>query len=350
MLMKFLAAALVAALLVKAYLVVDPASALFGNKIYGEVNVYSSRKEELVRDLFDKFTKESGIKVNFVRDKAAKLISRLQSEGKNTPADLFITSDVGNLEYASELGILAPIKSEILNANIPADYRKKDGTWFGLSLRLRAILYAKDRIVPEQLSTYEDLADPKWQGKILIRSSSNIYNQSLLASLIDANGLEKTEEWARGIVANFARKPQGGDTDQIKAIASGEGDIAIANSYYYGRLIASDKKSDNEIASKVGIFFPNQEGRGVHINISGAGVTKYAANKENAIKLLEFLSSQEAQKIYAERNHEYPVLSIVAKSDIVSAWGEFKKDRLPIDAITKYRSELLKIADRAGWR
>ena len=348
--MRLLAIALLLVISAKAYLYFSPENIDAQAVSKGHVNVYSSRKEILVKELFDEFTDSTGIEVNFVTDDAGKLISRLKSEGENTPADLFLTSDVGNLEFAKDEGLLQPIISKTLNENISSDYRDPDNSWYGLSIRARAIFYSKYRVYKSDLSTYEDLADPKWKGKVLVRSSSNIYNQSLLASMIEANGEEETLNWAKGLVSNFARTPQGGDTDQIRAIASGEGDVAIANTYYYGRLEASEISKDRSDSSKVGIFFPNQDGRGAHVNISGGGVTKYATNREEAIKLLEYLSSKKAQKIYADKNHEYPISVDVPASKIVSSWGGFKKDKLPMESFIKYRKDILKIADKAGWR
>jgi iron(III) transport system substrate-binding protein len=316
----------------------------------GEVNVYSSRKEGLVKGLFDKFTEQTQIKVNFVTDKAKKLISRLQAEGSSSPADVFLTSDVGNLGYAAEQGLLQAVNSSTLNTNVPAKYRDAGNKWFGLSQRVRALFYAKDRVKARDLSSYEALALPEWKGRVVVRSSSNVYNQSLLASILEANGQVLTEAWTEGLVRNFARKPQGGDRDQIKAVASGEADVAIANSYYYARMLNSDDADEKAAAQKVAIFFPNQNGRGTHANISGGGVLTSAKNRDHAIALLEYLSGKEAQKIYADVNHEYPVAQGVALSDTVAAWGDFKRDALPLSALTKYRKEVVKIADRAGWR
>lgn len=314
------------------------------------VNVYSSRKETLTQPLFDEFTAQTGITIRFISDKAGKLISRLKQEGENTPADVFLTSDVANLGYAKSLGLLTPAEPDILHKNIPVEYRDPEGYWFGLTLRARALFYAKDRVKESDLSSYEDLADPYWKGKVLIRSSSNVYNQSLISSMIEAHGKEYTENWAKGLVANFARTPQGGDTDQIKAVAAGEGDIAVANTYYYGRLQASEKPEDQAVVEKVGIFFPNQDGRGAHVNVSGGGIVKYAKHKANAQRLLEFLSNAKAQHIYAEANHEYPVMQGIPASDVADSWGAFKKDALPLASLANYRSDVLKIADRVGWR
>jgi iron(III) transport system substrate-binding protein len=320
-----------------------------------EVNVYSSRHYDADKKLFELFTKQSGVKVNVVEGDIGPLLQRLRSEGRNSPADLLITADVGNLWRAQEAELLQPVKSAALEEVIAERLRDPAGHWFALSMRSRVIMYHKDRVKPEELSTYEALADAKWKGRILVRSSSNVYNQSLLAAMIAANGVEATEAWAKGLAANFARPPKGGDTDQIKALAAGEGDIAIANTYYLGRLVASDKAEDRAIAEKIGVFFPNQTGpnpagRGAHVNISGAGVTKYAPNRDNGVKLLEFLVTPEAQKIFAEGNHEYPVREGVARSAVIVGFGAFKGDSVGLSQLGRHNAEAVKIADRAGWR
>jgi len=243
-----------------------------------------------------------------------------------------------------------PCSLPSVDRNIPERYRDPAGEWFGLSLRARIVFYAKDRVNPAELSTYEALADPKWKGRICIRGSDNIYNQSLLASMIAIHGPVKAEEWAKGMVANFARKPQGGDRDQITAVAAGECDLAIANTYYYGNMITSSKPADKAAAEKVGVFWPNQGDRGAHVNISGGAVTKSARNKDAAIKLLEFLSGDEAQRIYAEVNQEYPVKGGVAWSDLVKSWGTFKADDLNVAALGDNNAAAVKIFDRVGWR
>lgn len=311
-----------------------------------EINVYTARKEELIRELFEEFTKTTGIKINFISDEASKLIARIENEGKATPADLLMTSDIMTLNLAKKKGILAPVRSETLQEAIPKHLRDINSEWFGLTIRARVILYAKDKIQPSEISDYEDLALPKWKNQILIRSSKNVYNQSLVAYMIEARGTEEARGWIRGLVANFARRPQGGDTDQIKALISGEGSIAIANSYYFARLV----ESDEQIAEKVGIIFPNQNNSGTHINISGAAVTKHAKNPENAIKLLEFLVSPKAQYIYAKQNHEYPVLSGVESSAILKSWGSYKADNVSLSKITEHAKTATIIANEADWR
>jgi iron(III) transport system substrate-binding protein len=319
-----------------------------------EVNVYTTRQEVLIRPLLDVFEKESGIRVNVVFAKEG-VIERMKSEGANSPADAILTADVGYILQAKTEGLLQPVQSEVLNAAIPSQYRDPDGTWYGLALRARPIMYAKDRVDPAELSTYEDLADPKWQGKICVRSSSHIYNQSLVSSMIAADGPEKVESWATGFVANLAREPAGGDRDQIKAVAAGECDIAIANTYYLAGMLSGSDAAELEAAQKVAVFWPNQdgpgsEGRGAHVNISGGGVTASAQHVDNAVKLLEFMVSDEAQKIYAEAVNEYPVKPGVPLSAAVAGFGEYKADTLDLAVIGEHNAEAVRIMDRAGWR
>jgi iron(III) transport system substrate-binding protein len=319
------------------------------------VNLYSARHYDTDSALYESFTKKTGIKVNLVEAEADKLIERIKSEGANSPADLIITVDAGNLWRAKEAGILQPISSPVLEAAVPETLRDIDEMWFGLSKRARVILYNKDKVNPAELSTYEALADPKWKGKILVRSSSNVYNQSLVGSMIARHGGQKTEEWARGLVANFARPPEGNDTAQIKAAAAGVGDIAIANTYYVARLMKSNKPEDKAVAEKIGVFFPNKrEGQGgTHVNICGGGVVKTARNKEGAIKFLEHLVSPEAQEIFAKSNNEYPVLATASVDPVVASLGqlgESNSDNTYAAEFGKNNPEALKIMDRAGWK
>lgn len=316
-----------------------------------EVNLYSARKEALIEPLLERFEEQTGIEVNLVTGSADALIERLQVEGRNTPADMLLTVDAGRLHRATEAGLLRATDSEALEDRIPAHLRHPEGRWFGLSKRARVISYSRDRVDPSELSTYEDLADPKWQGRVCIRSSSNIYNQSLLASLIEAHGVEKATEWAEGVVDNMARRPQGGDTDQIRAVASGVCDVAVNNTYYYGRLVNSDDAADREVAEQVGLIFPNQDGRGTHVNVSGAGVTTHASNVDAAEQLLEFLVSDEAQHWYAEVNYEYPVNPDASVSETVEDWGyPFDEDNLNLSRLGELNAEAVKVFDRAGWR
>lgn len=316
----------------------------------GEVNVYSARHYDVDEQLYQTFTQQTGIRVNVIEGEADQLIERIKAEGANSPADVLITVDAGRLWRAQEAGVLQPIRSQVLEAAIPAHLREPEGHWFGLTKRARVLVYSKDRVDPSELSTYEDLADSKWKERLLIRSSSNVYNQSLVGALLAAHGEKVVEDWARGVVANLARPPQGGDTDQIRAVAAGEGDVAVSNHYYLARLINSSKAEDRAVADKVALFFPNQNDRGTHVNISGAGVIKTAPNKENAIKFIEFLASPAAQKIFAEGNFEFPVVEGVEMHPTLAAWGPFKEDELNAAVFGRNNAEALKIMDRVGWR
>jgi iron(III) transport system substrate-binding protein len=289
-----------------------------------EVNVYSSRHYDTDKSLYQTFTQQTGIRVNVIEGGDDELIERIRTEAGNSQADILITVDAGRLWRAQNAGILQPVKSKILEDTVPEYLREPTGLWFGLTKRARVIIYNKSAVKPSELSTYEDLADPKWKGRLLIRSSTNVYNQSLAGSILAAHGEKATEEWARGIVANLARRPQGGDSDQILAVAAGEGDIAVSNTYYFGRIAGSEKPGDKAVTAKVGVFFPNQNDRGTHVNISGAGVLKNAPNKENAVKFLEYLVSPPAQKIFAEGNYEYPVSKDAETSPVIASWGSFK--------------------------
>ncbi len=316
----------------------------------GAINLYSSRHYDTDQALYDSFTKKTGLKVNLIEGKGDELIERIQSEGANSPADVFITVDAGRLGRAQEAGILQPVSSSTLNSKIPANLRSPENLWFGFSKRARVIMYNKDKVKASELSTYEDLATDKWKGKIVIRSSSNIYNQSLIASLIEVHGMSDAESWAKGFVSNFARPPEGNDTAQIKAVAAGIGDVGIANSYYLARLKKSTKAEDKAVAEKVGMFFPNQDGRGTHINISGGGVVKTAPNKEGAIKFLEHLVSSEAQKIFSEGNNEYPVVAGVPVPSVLTTFGEFKTDPTNVAVYGKLNADAIKLMDRVGWK
>lgn len=319
-----------------------------------EVNLYSARKEALIKPLLERFTKETGIEVNLVTGKADALLQRLKTEGRNSPADVLLTVDAGNLHRAKEAGLTQSFESEAVADAVPAQYRDPEGHWTGLSLRARPIMYVKDEVDPSELSTYEALADPKWKGRICIRSSSNVYNQSLVASMIAADGTETTQEWAEGIVENMARPPKGGDRDQIKAAAAGQCDIAIANTYYLAGMLKSDDSSEKEPAEKVAIFWPNQpgagDGRGTHVNVSGATVTAASENTDAAVLLIEFLVSPEAQAWYAEVNGEYPVREGVEISPVLAEWGEFKADDLDLVRLGELNSAALMLMDRAGWK
>jgi len=315
-----------------------------------EVNLYSARKEELIKPLLDRFSAETGITVNLVTGKDDALLERLRAEGRNSPADIFVTADAGRLYRAQKAGVLQPVQSDALNTSIPAHLRDPDGYWYGISLRARPIFYSVERVKPSELSTYEDLADARWKGKICVRSSNNIYNQSLVASMIASEGEEATESWAEGFAKNFARPPKGGDRDQIKAVAAGLCDLAVANTYYYGMMTDSKNSADTEAASRVAIFWPNQSGRGTHVNVSGIAMTASARNRENAIKLMEYLAQPEAQKWYAEVNFEYPVRSDVAWSPLLESWGRFHADNLNLSLLGENNPNAVMLMDRAGWR
>jgi iron(III) transport system substrate-binding protein len=315
-----------------------------------EVNIYNARHYGTDQQLWDGFTKTTGIKVNVVEANHDELIQRLIAEGANSPADLFITVDAGRLALAAEQDLLTPMKSAVLDQAIPAHLRHPDGLWYGLAMRARVLVYDKQRVNPGDLSTYEALADPKFKGKIVVRSSTSVYNLSLLGSIIAADGADKAEAWARGLVANLARPPEGGDTDQIKAVAAGVGDIAISNTYYFARLLASDKPEERAMAEKLAIFFPNQGDRGTHVNISGAGVVKSAPNKDNAIKLIEYLASPEAQRYFADVSLEYPVNPAVKPHPVLASFGAFKQDTLNAATFAANSVEAAKIMDRVGWK
>lgn len=315
-----------------------------------EVNIYTARHYDVDGLLYEKFTEETGIKVNVIEGKAGELIERIKREGESTPADLFITVDGGVLNNAKQEGILQPVESAVIDGQVPAELRDVDNQWIGLSTRARIIAYAKDRVTPEELSTYEDLTNEKWNGKVLIRSSTNMYNQSLLASLIALNGPEQAEEWAKGIVANMARDPEGGDRDQAKAVAAGVGDIAVMNTYYVGQLSVSEDPEEVKVAESIGVFFPNQETTGTHLNISGAGLIKHSQNKENAVKLIEFLTGVEAQSLVSEHNFEFPVNLDAELPELLKSWGEFKAQEIDFAKLGEFNKDAVEMMDRAGWK
>ena len=314
------------------------------------VNIYNARHYGTDRQLWDAFTAETGIQVNVVDGTHEQLIQRMRAEGANSPADLFITVDAGRLAEASRLDLLQPVTSPRLEADVPAHLRDPKGLWYGLAMRARILAYARERVDPSSLSTYEALAEPAFKDKIVVRSSTNVYNLSLIGSLIAADGLEATAQWCKGLVANMARPPEGGDTDQIKAVAAGVGDIAISNTYYLARLAASAKPEDQAIATKLAVFFPNQENRGTHVNVSGAAVLKTAPNKDNAVKLIEYLTSPEAQRYFADVSLEYPVNPKVKPHPVLAAWGEFKQDPLNPTVYAEEAAAASKLTDQCGWR
>ncbi len=314
------------------------------------LNIYTSRHYQTDEAFYEGFTKLTGIEINRIEGKGNALIERLKSEGANSPADVFITVDVALLWRADQAGLFRDTSSEILEKRVPANLRHPNGHWYGFSQRARLIFYNKDVVKAGEIASYEDLADPKWRGKICIRSSSNVYNLSLLSSIIAAKGEAAAEAWAKGVVANFARDPQGGDTDQIKAAAAGECAIAVANSYYYARLLKSTKEANRKIAQSLGVVFPNQDGRGTHVNISGAGVLKSAKHTDHAIRFLEYMTSDEAQRFFADGNNEYPVVAGVPANDALRSLGDFKQDTVAIAALGENQPLAQKIFDRAGWK
>ena len=316
----------------------------------GEVNLYSHRHYDTDQTLYDRFEKQTGIKVNVIQGKADELIARLSREGAASPADILMTVDAGRLVRAQSMGLLKPATSALLQANVPAHLRDPGGHWFGLTQRARVFVYHPDRVAPDELSTYAGLTHPRWKGRILIRSSSNIYNQSLLASIIASEGEAGAAAWAAGVVANMARTPQGNDRDQMKAVAAGEGDLAVVNTYYVGRLIDSDDEYEREVGAQVRVFFPNQEDRGAHVNVSGAGITMSARNRDNAVRLLEFLTAAEAQVKFSAANYEYPVNPAVPPSPLLQSWGGFTADDLPLNRLGELNADAVRVFDRAGWR
>ena len=311
----------------------------------GQVNIYSARHYNTDDQLYDGFTKKTGIRVNLIEGKDDELIERIKSEGVNSPADILMTVDGGRLWRAEQAGIFAPVNSKVLNQKIPANLRDPNNLWFAFSKRARVIMYNKDKVKPTDLATYEDLANPQWKGKILMRSSSNVYNQSLVAGMIEEKGEKATSEWIEGLVANFARPPQSTDTGNIEDVAAGLGDITLANTYYLARY--EDKP---EIFEKIGVIFPNQKDRGTHVNVSGAGLLKNAPDRENAIAFLEYLASPEAQEFFAVQNNEYPVVQGTPLKEVVKSFGEFKDDTTNVAAYGKNNSTAVKIMDRSGWK
>ncbi|MEM7794633.1 MAG: Fe(3+) ABC transporter substrate-binding protein [Cyanobacteria bacterium P01_C01_bin.118] len=314
------------------------------------VNVYSARHYDVDDDLFESFTQQTGIEVNVVEGKSDELIERIEAEGAASPADVFITVDAGRLWRAEQAGLFQSISSPVLDESVPENLRHPDGLWYGLTKRARVLIYNVNAVDPAELSTYEALAEPEWQGRVCVRSSSNIYNQSLLGSLVETIGVEKTENWATGLVNNFARDPDGGDVNQIKAVASGQCDVAIANHYYWARLAKSNDPVNQDVTNRTAVFFPNQDDRGTHVNISGVGVLAGAENQENAIAFLEFLVSPEAQAVFANSNNEYPVVEGVTIDPIVAELGEFKVDEVNVSAYGRNNPDVVKLVDRAGWK
>ena len=317
-----------------------------------EINIYSKRHYEVDKLLYKKFEEKTGIKVNIVKAGDDELLERLKNEGLNSPADLYVTVDAGKLQKGVEMELFQKIINDKIDANVRSELKDPHKYWIPITYRARLIVYSKDRVSLDQLSTYEDLANPKWKGRILVRSSSNAYNQALMSAMYANLGKDDVTKWSKGLVNNFARNPKGNDRDQVKAIAAGQGDLAIVNSYYIGLLLSSDKQEEIDAGNYVSVFFPNQaEGdRGTHINISGFAMTKNAPNKENAIKLLEYLTGEEAQNTYVNNSYEYPANPLVNPSDIVSSWGEFKIDNLDLNLLGSFRDDAIKVFDKTGWK
>ncbi|UFI05160.1 Fe(3+) ABC transporter substrate-binding protein [Roseibium aggregatum] len=314
----------------------------------GEVNIYSYRQPYLIEPLLNAFTKETGIKTNVVFA-AEGLGERIAAEGANSPADVLLTVDIGRLDGAKQLGISQPVVSEIVNANVPEEFRDPEGHWIGLTNRARVIYASKERVDQDSI-TYEELADPKWKGRLCTRSGQHVYTVGLVASMVAHHGAEETEKWLEGVRDNLARKPAGNDRAQVKAIFAGECDIALGNTYYMGLMQTNEKEPEQQTwADSVRILFPNTDDRGSHVNVAGVILTKNAPNQDNAVKLIEFLSSDEAQQIYAETNHEYPVKPGVAVSERVASWGEFKKDTLSLADIAKNRKTASELIDEVGF-
>ena len=318
-----------------------------------ELNIYSYRHYDLDGKLFKMFEEKTGIKVNSVTGKANSLLKRLESEGKNSPADLVITADAGILYRAKEKALLQSVYSKVLEKKIPSIYMDPDKKWFAFSKRARIAVYTVGKVDPKDIKTYEDLAKPKFKGKIMIRSSNNIYNQSLLSAMIAHNGVEYAQKWAKAIVSNMARPPKGNDRAQAVAIANGIGDIAIINTYYLGKMVNNKKnKKQRDAAKKIKMAFPVfAKSKGVHMNVSGVGVAKYAKNKENAVKFIEFLLSDEVQELLVNVNYEYPIVKNIKLSKLMKSWGtSFKEDTLPVYLLGKFNTEAVKVFDKAGWR
>lgn len=315
-----------------------------------EINLYTGRHYDTDDQLYDKFTEETGIKVNVIKGKDDELIARLEREGKASEADLFITADAGRLHRAKSKDLLQEVDSDTLNENIPDKYRDDEQKWFGLTKRARIIAYHKDRVNPEDIQSYEDLTKEAFKDKVLIRSSENVYNQSLVASFIVEEGEKEAKTWAEGIVNNMAREPKGGDRDQAIAIVADEGDVAVMNTYYLGLMLNSEEEEQVKAAEQLGVIFPNQNTTGTHVNISGIGLTASSKNKENAIKFMEFLTTEEAQKDFSSTNYEYPVNPAVEPAEVLSSWGNFKEQELDLTELGENNEQAIKIMNEVGWK
>lgn len=315
------------------------------------LNLYSSRHYQTDEALYANFTRHTGIRINRLEASEDALIERIRNEGARSPADVLVTVDAGRLWRAEQLGFFQPVQSPLLEARIPENYREPNGLWFGFSLRTRLIAYHKAKVQAAELPTYESLADPQWKGRICMRSSTSIYNLSLMGAMISHLGEAAAEQWAQGVKANLARDPKGGDTDQLKSVAAGECDLTVTNQYYYARLARSGKPEEREIAQKVGVLLPNQASWGAHVNISGAGVMKHAPNREAAVKFLEYLASDQAQRYFAEGNNEWPVVvGLKIDNPVLAALGAFKQDSLNVAVLGRNQPAAQKIYDRVDWK
>lgn len=314
------------------------------------VTVYSERHYDTDQLLYDKFEEETGIKVNVVKAKADELMNRLETEGSDTEADVLIIADAGKLHVAKERGLLQAITSDTLEENIPSNYQDTENFWFGLTMRARVIVYHPDRVNVEDLSTYEDLANPVWNDRVVLRSSTNIYNQSLIASLIEINGEAATRDFISGLVDNFARDPEGNDRDQAKAVMAGTADVAVINTYYMGKMANSSDEYEVEVYNALRVFFPNQDTTGTHVNVSAAGVVSESDNVDYATQLIEFLSDEYAQGIFAEANYEYPVNPNVQPSELLQSWGAFTPQNIPLTALGTNSELAAIIMDEEGWK
>lgn len=316
----------------------------------GEVNLYTARHYDSDLRLYDMFTEATGIRINRIEGNPDQLIARMTAEGANSPADVFVAADAGALWRAQEAGLFQPVQSEVLNERIPANLRAPDGSWYGFSRRARVVAYDTADVQPDEVDTYEELASPRFRGRLCVRSSDSVYNLSLVGALIEAWGVDKTRDWVRGIVANMARPPEGGDRDQIRAVAAGVCDIALTNSYYFIRMASGDDEGDRQVTSTVRLAFPSLDGQGSHVNVSGGGVAANAPNRDNAVRLLEFLASAEAQTLVSQHNNEYPASPEVPAPAPVDAYADFEAHPMPVSAYGPNQAAAQNLMTEAGWR
>ena len=316
----------------------------------GEVNLYTARHYDSDLRLYDMFTEATGIRINRIEGNPDQLIARMTAEGANSPADVFVAADAGALWRAQEAGLFQPVQSEVLNERIPANLRAPDGSWYGFSRRARVVAYDTADVQPDEVDTYEELASPRFRGRLCVRSSDSVYNLSLVGALIEAWGVDKTRDWVRGIVANMARPPEGGDRDQIRAVAAGVCDVALTNSYYFIRMASGDDEGDRQVTSTVRLAFPSLDGQGSHVNVSGGGVAANAPNRDNAVRLLEFLASAEAQTLVSQHNNEYPASPEVPAPAPVDAYADFEAHPMPVSAYGPNQAAAQNLMTEAGWR